>query len=104
MRLSNRLSIGAAIIGSVVLSLSGIAQAYDRDHDRDRWERDHRFERHVEHRYDHYDHRRFVEERPVFMRERAPMIVERPVFMAPQPVYQQPGPSGLNLNFNIPLN
>ena len=104
MRLSNRLSIGAALIGSVVLSLSGVAQAYDGDRDH-RWERDHRrFERHVEHRYDHYDHRRFVEERPVIIRERGPMIVERPVFMAPQQVYQQPGPSGLNLNFNIPLN
>ena len=102
MRLSNRLSIGAAIIGSVVLSLSGVAQAYDGDHDR--WERDHRVEHRAEHRYDHYDHRRFVEERPVIVRERAPMIVERPVFMAPQPAYQQPGPSGLNLNFNIPLN
>ncbi|MEI6200384.1 MAG: hypothetical protein WCP68_00360 [Enhydrobacter sp.] len=90
-------------MGSVVLSFSGVAQAYDGDRDH-RWERDHRYERHVERRYDHYDHRRFVEERPVIVRERAPMIVERPVFMAPQPVYQQPGPSGLNLNFNIPLN
>ena len=102
MRNFSKLSIGAALMGSVLLSFAGVAQAYDGD--RDRWERDHRYERHVDHRYDHYDHRRFVEERPVVIRERAPMIVERPVFMAPQPVYQQPGPSGLNLNFNIPLN
>jgi hypothetical protein len=98
MRFASKLSIGAALVGSVVLSLSGVAQANDWDHDR--WERDHRVERH----YDRYDHRRFVEERPVIVRERAPMVVERPVFVAPQPVYQQPGPSGLNLNFNIPLN
>ena len=102
MRIANKLSIGAALVGSVVLSLCGVAQANDWDHDR--WERDHRVEHHVDHRYDHYDHRRFVEERPVIVRERAPMVVERPVFVAPQPVYQQPGPSGLNLNFNIPLN
>jgi hypothetical protein len=86
-----KLSLGAALIGSALVSLSGVAQANDWDHDR--WERDHR----VDHRYDHYDHRRFVEERPV--------VVERPVFVAPpQPVYQAPAPSGLNLNFNIPLN
>ena len=30
---------------------------------------------------------------------------ERPVFVAPQPIYMAPpAPSGLNLNFNIPLN
>ena len=100
MRLTNTLSIGAALIGSVILSFSGVAQAHDWDHDHDRWGREHR----VEHHYNHYDHRRFVEERPVFIHERAPVVVERPVFMAPEPVYQAPGPSGLNLNFNIPLN
>ncbi len=96
MRLSSSLSIGAALIGSVLLSFSGVAQANEWDHDR--WERDHR----VEHR--DYDHRRFVEERPVVVHERAPVVVERPVFVAPQPIYQAPAPSGLNLNFNIPLN
>ena len=96
MRNFNKLSIGAALMGSVLLSFAGVAQANEWNHDR--WERDHR-------RYErHYDHRRYVEQRPVIIRERAPMIVERPVFMAPQPMYQQPGPSGLNLNFNIPLN
>ena len=41
----------------------------------------------------------------------APVYVERerPVFVQPAPMYaapmySQPGPSGLNLNFNIPLN
>ena len=97
MRLA-KLSIGAALIGSAILSFTGVAQANDWDHDR--WERDHR----VEHHYDHYDHRRFVEERPVVVHEHAPVVVERPVFVAPQPVYQAPAPSGLNLNFNIPLN
>jgi hypothetical protein len=45
------------------------------------------------------------------VRERAPVIVERerPVYVAPpmmysQPMYSAPQPSGLNLNFNIPLN
>jgi hypothetical protein len=104
MRLSSSLSIGAALIGSALLSFSGVAQANEWDHDR--WERDHRIEHRYgyDHRFDHYDHRRFVEERPVVVRERAPVIVERPMFVAPQPVYQAPGPSGLNLNFNIPLN
>ena len=112
MRTSSKLSIGAALIGSVILSFSGAAQAYDhwdRDHDRDR-----DYYRQVEHdRGNHYGHdrvieRRVVEERPVYVHEHRPIIVERPVMMAPpvyqQPVYQQPGPSGLNLNFNIPLN
>jgi hypothetical protein len=98
MRIANKLSIGAALMGSVLLSFAGVAQANDGDHDR--WERDHR----VEHHSDRYEHRRYVEERPVVVHERGPVIVERPVFVAPQPVYQQPGPSGLNLNFNIPLN
>jgi hypothetical protein len=99
MRFANKLSIGAALIGSVILSFSGVAQANDWDHDR--YERDHR----VDHRYDHYDHRRFVEEHPVVVHERGPVVVERPVMVAPPVVYSQPSaPSGLNLNFNIPLN
>jgi hypothetical protein len=100
MRFANKLSLGAALIGSVILSFSGVAQANDWDHDR--YDRDHR----VDHRYDHRDdHRRFVEERPVVVHERGPVIVERPVMVAPPVVYSQPSaPSGLNLNFNIPLN
>ena len=45
-----------------------------------------------------------VRERPVYV-ERS-----RPVFVQPAPIYAAPmyqqsqGPSGLNLNFNIPLN
>jgi hypothetical protein len=95
----NKLSIGAAVLAGTVLALSaGAAQADDRwDH---RWDR----ERH----YDHWRHDRYVHERPVYIRERAPVIVERerPVYVAPPVVYPMvpQGPSGLNLNFNIPLN
>lgn len=98
----NKLSIGAAILAGTVLALSaGVAQADEHwDHrDRDRWEH---------HHYDRYHHDRYVHERPVIVRERAPVIVERerPVYMAPPVVYPMApqGPSGLNLNFNIPLN
>lgn len=98
MRILNKLSIGAALVGSVILSFSGIAQADDhwdhRDRDHDRGYH-HEHERIVEHRY--------VSERPVYV-QRAPMIVERPVMIAPPVVYAPPAPSGLNLNFNIPLN
>jgi hypothetical protein len=104
MRTLSKMTVGAALIGSVMLSFSGAAQAYDH------WDRDRDY-RHYEHEHDRgwHDHdrvieRRVVEERPVYIREHRPMFVERPVFVAPQPVYQQPGPSGLNLNFNIPLN
>ena len=91
---------GAALgTGFLLIALSSGANAWDghRDRDRDHWRHDH-------HRYEHWRH-----ERPVVVRER-PVIVERPVMMAPQPMYMQPmpynqqGPSGLNLNFNIPLN
>jgi hypothetical protein len=92
----NKISIGAAIFTGVVLALSaGAAQADDHwDH----W--DHRYER-------HHDHDRYYwHERPVIVHERAPVIVERerPVYVAPPVVYSAPpAPSGLNLNFNIPL-
>src|SRR5262245_32887805 len=97
MRFS-KLSISAAMFTGVVLALSaGAAQADDHwDH---RW--DHRYERERWH-HDHY-----YRERPVVVRERAPVIVERerPVYVAPPVVYSAPpAPSGLNLNFNIPLN
>jgi hypothetical protein len=77
------------------LALSSGANAYDHWRDRDHW----RYDRH--HHYEHWRHGR-----PVVVRER-PVVVERPVMMAPQPMYVMPynqGPSGLNLNFNIPLN
>lgn len=96
----NKLSIGAAILAGAVLALSaGVAQADDHwdRRDRDRWD----------HHYDRYHHDRYVHERPVIVRERAPVIVERerPVYMVPPVVYPMApqGPSGLNLNFNIPL-
>lgn len=104
MRTASKLSIGAALIGSVFLSFAGAAQAsdyWDRDRDHRYWDHGwhHGRDRIVEHR---------IIERPVYMHEPRPVVVERPVFMAPQPMYQpmyqQPGPSGLNLNFNIPLN
>jgi len=89
---------GAALgTGFLFLAASSGAMAYDhwdRDHDRD----------HLRHeRYEHWRHDRpvVVHDRPVFVER------ERPVFVAPQPMYMAPpmqqGPSGLNLNFNIPM-
>ena len=93
--------IGATLGASFLfLAASSGAMAYDHwDRDRDHW----RHERYEHERYGHWRH-----EHPVFVRER-PVFVERerPVFVAPQPMYMAPpmqqGPSGLNLNFNIPL-
>ena len=94
MRLTRLL--GAALgTGFLFLALSSGANAYDHWRDRERhW------------RHERWGHDHYVHERPVVVRER-PVVVERPVMMAPQ--YVQPmmpynqGPSGLNLNFNIPL-
>ena len=106
MRDMTKKLIGAAVLAaSSLLALSSAAQAYDGD----RWDRRHGHERwRSEHRH-HYRHD-YVRERPVVVRER-PVFVERqqPIYMAPQmyapPMYApQQGPSGLNLNFNIPLN
>ena len=99
----NKLSIGAALFaGAAILALSAGAQASDWDHD-SHWDRHHERERYRE----HHVHDRYVHERPVIVRERGPIIVERerPVYMAPPVVYPMApqGPSGLNLNFNIPL-
>jgi hypothetical protein len=95
---------GAALgTGFLFLAASSGAMAYDhwdRDHDRDHW----RHERYERERAEHWRH-----DRPVYVHER-PVVVERerPVYMAPQPMMMAPmvpqGPSGLNLNFNIPLN
>jgi hypothetical protein len=89
---------GAALgTGFLFLAASSGAMAYDN------WDHDHwRHERYEHERYEHYRH-----DRPVYVHER-PVVVERerPVFVAPQPMYVAPvqqGPSGLNLNFNIPL-
>jgi hypothetical protein len=97
----NKLSIGAAMFAGAVLALSaGAAQADEHwEHrDRDRWEHRHDHDRYREH---------YVHERPVIIHERAPVYVERerPVYMVPPVVYPMApqGPSGLNLNFNIPL-
>jgi hypothetical protein len=104
MRLTRLL--GAALgTGFLFLALSSGANAYDHWRDRERYWR-----------HEHYKHDHYVRERPVYVRER-PVVVrerpvfverERPVFVQPQPMYMAPmmpqGPSGLNLNFNIPLN
>jgi hypothetical protein len=89
---------GAALGASFLfLAASSGAMAYDH------WDRDHwRHERYEHERAEHWRH-----DHPVFVHER-PVVVERerPVYVAPQPMYVAPmqqGPSGLNLNFNIPL-
>ena len=89
---------GAALgTGFLFLAASSGAMAYDH------WDRDHwRHERYAHERYEHWRHDRpvVVHDRPVFVER------ERPVYVAPQPMYVAPmqqGPSGLNLNFNIPL-
>ena len=108
MRLSSL--FGAALgTGLLVLSFSSGANAWDgyRDREHEHW----RHEREREREREHWRHEAWRHERPVVVRER-PMVVERPVMVAPQPMYVQPvqpmpynqGPSGLNLNFNIPLN
>jgi hypothetical protein len=106
----NKLSIGAALFaGAAVLALSAGAQADEWDHHHDRY--DHRYDRersyHEHYGHEHYGHEHYVHERPVFIHERGPVIVERerPVYVAPPVVYPMApqGPSGLNLNFNIPL-
>lgn len=98
--------VGAALgAGLVFLAAAGGAQAYDH---RERG-RDHR--RHEHWRHDHRHDTYHVHDRTVVVRER-PVYVERtrPVFVQPAPMYaapiyqSNPGPSGLNLNFNIPLN
>ncbi|HTR83499.1 MAG TPA: hypothetical protein VMI56_03400 [Reyranella sp.] len=85
MRLTKLFSLGAAVaVSTTILAFSVGAQAEDHwDH---RWDRDH-----------YYHHERVVE-RPVY-------VAPRPVYVAPPPVVYAapPAPSGLNLNFNIPL-
>jgi len=106
--------VGAALgTGLLFLAAAGGAQAYDyRDRERDHWRREHW--RHEHWRHDHRYENRYSYRRPVVVRER-PVYVERerPVFVQPMPMYAAPmqmpmyqnqGPSGLNLNFNIPLN
>ncbi len=98
---------GAALgTGFLFLAASSGAMAYDN------WDRDH-----ARYEHDRYAHERYDRERaehwrhdhPVYVHDR-PVVVERaapPVIVAPQPMMMAPmmpqGPSGLNLNFNIPL-
>jgi hypothetical protein len=97
MQLSHLL--GAAL-GSTILFLAASSGASANDS----WR--YRERHHWRHEHPHHEHWRH--ERPAVVRER-PMVVERarPVFIQPQPIYMAPmmpqGPSGLNLNFNIPL-
>ena len=110
-----------ATLGTALLFLAaaGGAQAYDyRDRDRD-------YGRHEGWRDNRYENRYVqertvvVRERPVYVERERPVYVERqrPIFVQPAPIYAAPmqipmqmpmyqnqGPSGLNLNFNIPLN
>ena len=104
--------IGAALgTGFLFLALSSTASAYDGWPDRDRhsWRHGHGHG-HGHWKHDHGKRDHWRRGRTVVIRER-PIVVERerPVFIQPQPMmmpmmpYNQ-GPSGLNLNFNIPLN
>lgn len=97
MRVVTKFSV-AALFASVVLAVGGVAQADDH------WDHDHGWDHHRdwhaqewrehEWREHHMPPPRYVEGRPIYV---APPIVYAP------PVYQAPAPSGLNLNFNIPL-
>lgn len=97
----------------MLLAAAGGAQAYDhhRERDSDDWRDEHSS-------HDHRYEKRYVRERPVLIRERPSYVErERPFFVQPAPIHAAPmqmypnqgmyrnqGPSGLNLNFNIPLN
>jgi hypothetical protein len=100
MRVMNKLSIGAALFGSVFLAFGSVAQAddyhWDRDHGRSHHEREWREHERHEHEWREWHHApRFVEERPVY--------VQPPVVFAPPEAYAPAGPPSLNLNFNVPL-
>ena len=112
--------VGAVLSAGIVFLASACgAQAYDhRERERHHWRHEHERHhwRHQERRHSHRYENRYVHERPVVVRER-PVYVERarPIFVQPAPMYAAPmyaapmyqqnqGPSGLNLNFNIPLN
>ena len=97
-----RLNLSAIAIavcaGALVVGVSAGAEARDdhwrdhrRHHDHDRYDRHDRRDRHV---YHHYRN-----ERPVIV-DRRPVVVAPPVYQ--MPAYQA-APSGLNLNFIIPL-
>ena len=107
--------LGAALgTGLLFLTLSS-AHAYDHGYERDHWRHEH-WKHGNGHGYGRSHHDHWSPERSVVVRER-PMIVERerPVFVQPAPMYAppmqmpmqmpmyNPGPSGVNLNFNIPL-
>ena len=99
MRIVNKLSIGAALLGSILVAFAGAAQAHDD------WDHGHRWDRNWDngwhHGHDRVIERRIVEERPVYV-ARPVVVAPRPVVYDP-PVYSYPAPASLNLNFNIPL-
>ena len=97
---------GAALgTGFLFIAASSGAMAYD-NWDRDHYRHDH--DRYAHERYEHERYEHYRHDRPVVVHDR-PVVVERaaPVIVAPQPMMMAPmmpqGPSGLNLNFNIPL-
>jgi hypothetical protein len=106
---------GAALgTGLLFLAAASTANAYDH-RDRDHWRSKHwRHDHGRDHGRNHdrgYDRRVVVRERPVIVERERPVYVQpAPMYAAPMmqmpmqaPMYNQ-GPSGLNLNFNIPLN
>jgi hypothetical protein len=109
--------VGAALgTGLLFLAAASTANAYDhRDRDRDHWRyKEWRHDKEWRHSRYHdrgYDRRVIVRERPVIVERERPVYVQpAPMYAAPMmqmpmqmPMYNQ-GPSGLNLNFNIPLN
>ena len=114
MRVVNKLSIGAVLLGSVLLAFGSAAQARDDwDHGR-RWDHSWHSKHNNWHRgHDRFIERRIVRQRPVYITRPVvvsrPVVVERPVVVTPRPVvygppiYSYPRPASLNLNFNIPL-
>ena len=108
MRLTRLLGVALGS-GLLFFALSSGANAYDghwRDRDRTHWRSADHW-RHDHGRPDSWRRDYYRPGRSVVVRER-PVVVERPVMVAPQPMYAPPmynqGPSGLNLNFTIPLH
>jgi hypothetical protein len=85
-------TIATATIASFGIFIGATAaQAHEGERwEHERWEHRH----HYEGRWHHEGPRVVYERQPVY-------VAPAPVYVAP--MYQAPAPSGLNLNFNIPL-